>query len=54
MSLIDLVLIAKNIYECSTSEMFEELEKVFNRLLNDKDSDVLEFGGEEPHVHILF
>ncbi len=36
------------------SEMLEELEKIFTRLLNDKDCNILEFGGEEDHVHILF
>jgi len=34
--------------------MLEELEKIFTRLLNDKDCNILEFGGEEDHVHILF
>lgn len=34
--------------------MLKELEKIFTRLLNDKDCDVLEFGGEKDHVHILF
>ncbi|MBS3810634.1 MAG: transposase [Halanaerobiales bacterium] len=34
--------------------MLEELEKIFIRLLNDKDCNVLEFGGEQEHVYILF
>lgn len=34
--------------------MFEELENIFTRLFNDKDCNILEFGGAEDHVHILF
>ena len=34
--------------------MLKELEKIFTRLLNDKSCDILEFGGENDHVHILF
>ena len=49
-----LVVITKYRHECITSEMFEELEKIFTRLLKDKDCNVLEFGGEKDHVHILF
>jgi putative transposase len=37
-----------------STEMLEELEKIFTRLLIDKDCVFLEFGGEEDHVHILF
>jgi putative transposase len=49
-----LVLITKYRHECITPEMFEELEKIFTRLLKDKNCNVLEFGGEKDHVHILF
>ena len=34
--------------------MFDELEKILTRLLNDKDCEVLEFGGEKDHIHVLF
>jgi putative transposase len=49
-----LVVITKYRHECITPEMLKELEKIFTRLLNDKNCDVLEFGGEEDHIHILF
>ena len=49
-----LVVITKYRHECITPEMLKELEKIFTRLLNNKDCDVLEFGGENDHVHILF
>src|SRR5690554_3333757 len=41
-------------HACITSKMLKELEKIFTGLLNDKSCDILEFGGENDHVHILF
>src|SRR6056297_410798 len=49
-----LVVITKYRHECITPKMLKELEKIFTRLLNDKSCDVLEFGGEKDHAHILF
>ena len=49
-----LVVITKYRHKCINSGMFKELEKIFTRLLKDKDCKVLEFGGEEDHIHILF
>ena len=49
-----LVVITKYRHKCITSNMLEELEKIFTRLLNDKDCKVLEFGGEKDHIHVLF
>nr|WP_222831969.1 IS200/IS605 family transposase [Acetohalobium arabaticum] len=49
-----LVVITKYRHKCITPKMLDELEKIFTRLLNDKDCEVLEFGGEEDHIHILF
>ncbi|MFW5981557.1 MAG: IS200/IS605 family transposase [bacterium] len=49
-----LVVITKYRHECITADMFEKLEKIFSRLLNNKDCKVLEFGGEKDHIHLLF
>ena len=49
-----LVVITKYRHKCITSKMLDDLERIFNRLLNEKDCKVLQFGGEEDHVHILF
>lgn len=35
-----LVVITKNRHKCITPEMLKELEKIFTRLLNDKDCKV--------------
>ena len=34
--------------------MFDELNKIFTWLLNDKDCEVLAFGEEKDHIHVLF
>ena len=49
-----LVVITKYRHKCITPEIFKELEKIFTRLINDKEGKVLEFGGEQDHIHILF
>ena len=49
-----MVVITKYRHKCITPEILEELEKIFARLLNDKNCNVLEFGGEKDNVHILF
>lgn len=49
-----LVVITKYRHKCINSEILDELEKIFTRLLNDKDCKVLEFGGEKDHIHVLF
>ncbi|ADL13505.1 IS200/IS605 family transposase [Acetohalobium arabaticum] len=49
-----LVVITKYRHKCINSKIFDELEKIFTRLLNDKDCKVLEFAGEEDHIHVLF
>ena len=49
-----LVVITKYRHECITPEILEELEKIYTRLLNDKGCEVLEFGGEDDHIHVLF
>ena len=49
-----LVVITKYRHKCITLEILDKLEKIFTRLLNDKDCKVLEFGGEKDHIHVLF
>ncbi|HKL13768.1 MAG TPA: IS200/IS605 family transposase [Halanaerobiales bacterium] len=49
-----LVVITKYRHKCINLEILDELEKIFTRLLNDKDCKVLEFGGEKDHIHVLF
>ena len=49
-----LVVITKYRHKCINSEILDELEKIFTRLLNDKDCKVLEFKGEKDYIHVLF
>ena len=49
-----LVVITKYRHKCINPEILDELEKIFTRLLNNKDCKVLEFGGEKDHIHVLF
>ena len=49
-----LVVITKYRKKCLTNDLRVELKKIFTRLLKKKNGEVLEFGGEEDHIHILF
>ena len=49
-----LVLITKYRHECISHRVLKELKKIFTKIFNDKGCNVLEFGGEKDHVHILF
>ena len=49
-----MVVITKYRHKCINPEILDELEKIFTRLLNNKDCKVLEFGGEKDHIHVLF
>src|SRR6056297_423233 len=49
-----LAVITKYRQKCINPEILDELEKIFTRLLNNKDCKVLEFGGEKNHIHVLF
>ena len=48
-----LVVITKYRHKCINPEILDELEKIFTRLLNNKDCKVLEFGGEKDYEEHL-
>ena len=41
-------------HPCLTAEMLARLEAIFDRLLAQWDGELVEFGGESDHVHLLF
>ncbi|SRR6056297_3804895 len=49
-----LVVITKYRYKCINEEIQKELKKILKRLFMKKNCEILEIGGEEDHVHILF
>lgn len=49
-----LVLSMKYRHECLTAVMLERLEDLFRDLLIQWGSQLIEFGGEADHVHLLF
>ena len=49
-----LVLVTKYRKKCLQKNQLEFLEQEFERLLIQWDCKLLEFGGEEDHVHLLF
>lgn len=49
-----LVLSTKYRHECITGEMLERLEEIFKDLLLKWQCELVEFGGETDHIHILF
>lgn len=49
-----LVLSMKYRHKCLTSEMLDALENLFGELLNKWGGELIEFGGEPDHVHLLF
>ena len=49
-----LVLVTKYRKKCLKNEQLEFLKSEFERLLKEWDCELLEFGGEEDHVHMLF
>ena len=49
-----LVLITKFRNNSLTGEMLERLEEIFDLTLTKWDCELIEFGGEANHVHILF
>ncbi len=48
-----MVFVTKYRRKCLTPEMLDYLEKLFSRLCGKWDSELLEFGGESDHVHLL-
>ena len=51
---LHLVLVTKYRRKCITKEMHQELKSIIDRLMNDKDLILVEYGGEEDHIHVLF
>jgi putative transposase len=49
-----LVLVTKFRNDSLTGEMLERLEEIFDLTLAKWDCEMIEFGGEANHVHILF
>jgi len=48
-----LVLITKYRKKCFTKEILSNLEQVFRELCEKWEVDLLEFGGEDDHVHLM-
>src|SRR5919199_2835839 len=49
-----LVLVTKFRKKALTGEILDRLEKIFMLILNKWDCEMIEFGGENDHIHILF
>lgn len=49
-----LVLLMKYRHKCLNAEMLNRLEEIFRDLLSKWEGDLVEFGGEADHVHLLF
>ena len=49
-----LVLVTKFRKKALTGEILDRLEKIFMLTLNKWDCEMIEFGGENDHIHILF
>lgn len=48
-----LVLVTKYRKKCLNKEQLEHLKNTFDRLLKEWDCELIEFGGEKDHVHLL-
>ncbi|WP_456488873.1 IS200/IS605 family transposase [Caminibacter pacificus] len=48
-----LVLVTKYRKKCITKDMLNKLEEIIRDICNRWDVEVLEFSGEEDHIHIL-
>ena len=48
-----LVLVTKYRRKCFTNEMLDRLEEICRNLCEKWEIELLEFGGEEDHVHLL-
>ena len=50
---IHIVFVTKYRRKVITLDMLEHLEKIFSRLCSNQKSELIEFGGESDHVHLL-
>jgi putative transposase len=48
-----LVLVSKYRKKCFSKEILSRLEEILNNLAEKWDIELLEFGGEEDHIHLL-
>ena len=48
-----LVLVTKYRRKCFTKDMLSRLEEICRELCNKWDIDLIEFGGENDHIHLL-
>jgi len=49
-----LVVVTKYRHKCINKAMMERLKEIATNLLSSSDCEVIEFNGEEDHIHILF
>ena len=49
-----LVLVTKYRKKCLSSDIRTELKDIIERLLQDVQCELIEFNGEEDHIHVLF
>jgi putative transposase len=49
-----LVVVTKYRNKCINHDILTELKEISNRLIEDKNGTLLEFNGEEDHIHLLF
>ena len=49
-----LVVVTKYRHKCINKAMMERLKEIATNLLASSDCEVIEFNGEEDHIHILF
>lgn len=49
-----LVLSMKYRHKCLSTEMLERMREIFVSVLRKWDAELVEFGGEADHVHLLF
>ncbi len=50
---VHVVFVTKYRRKVITKEMLERLKEVFSRLCSNQKSELIEFGGEPDHVHLL-
>lgn len=48
-----LVLVTKYRHQCFTSEMLARMKEIVENLLSNQEVELLEFGGEADHIHLL-
>ncbi len=49
-----LVVITKYRNKCINQSILDDLESIFKRIIEGKNGELIEFNGEQDHVHLLF